>query len=139
MPVLEYVAEREGMLAQLRQSQQFVDKLANTLPGILYLYDLTERRHLYSNGSGAAVLGYPLAEATNGQGPLVEARFHPHDMGRIRQARQRSLQAKDGEVVQAEFRVRHANGAWRWLHSWDTVFARDEQGRVRQILGLAQD
>jgi PAS domain S-box-containing protein len=60
-------------------------------------------------------------------------------MGTIQEARERSLQARDGEVIQAEFRVRQDNGEWRWLHSWDTVFARDEEGRPRQILGLVQD
>jgi PAS domain S-box-containing protein len=123
----------------LFKNQQFVEKLANTLPCLLYLYDLVEHRHLYTNGYCAAILGYPFAEAPGEQCPLVTESFHPHDLGRIRLARQRSLQARDGEVVQAEFRVRHASGDWRWFHSWDTVFARDEEGRPRQILGLAQD
>jgi len=45
----------------------------------------------------------------------------------------------DDASLECEYRVRAASGEWRWLHSWESVLTRDEAGRSRQLLGLAQD
>jgi putative nucleotidyltransferase with HDIG domain len=48
-------------------------------------------------------------------------------------------QVADGEALECEYRMRHSDGQWRWLHSRDVAFARDENGAVTEILGFCQD
>ena len=45
----------------------------------------------------------------------------------------------DGEVRENEYRMRHADGKWRWLQSRETVFSRTATGAVKVVLGTAQD
>lgn len=45
----------------------------------------------------------------------------------------------DQDIVEFEFRLKHANGHWRWFQTREVVFIRDENGRVISILGSAQD
>jgi PAS domain S-box-containing protein len=45
----------------------------------------------------------------------------------------------DGQFVEGDFRVRHKDGSWRCLHLRCTVFSRNDNGDVREILGTAQD
>jgi signal transduction histidine kinase len=47
--------------------------------------------------------------------------------------------AEDDTVIETEYRMRHSNGEWRWLHTYNTIFTRDSNGEPRQILGTAQD
>ena len=45
----------------------------------------------------------------------------------------------DGEVREIEYRMRHADGTYRWFLFRETPFQRDETGEVTQILGTALD
>ncbi|MCL5994702.1 MAG: ATP-binding protein, partial [Chloroflexi bacterium] len=46
---------------------------------------------------------------------------------------------QDGDIVTYEFRVQDAGGTWHWLSTRETVFNRTADGRVRQVVGAAQD
>ena len=46
--------------------------------------------------------------------------------------------ANEGEVLELEYRMKNADGRWRWLKSRDTAFARDRNGKVLQILGITE-
>ena len=47
--------------------------------------------------------------------------------------------AKDGDILETEFRIQYADGKWHWLHAQEIVFARTASGAPSQILGTAQD
>jgi PAS domain S-box-containing protein len=51
----------------------------------------------------------------------------------------RLAEAGSREISEIEYRMRHADGHWVSLRSRDTVFAHDEQGVGKQILGSAED
>jgi PAS domain-containing protein len=64
---------------------------------------------------------------------------HPDDYDRLVAYYTQIHAAQDGEILEIEYRVRHANGEWRWLCNRDAVFSRDANGQVTQIIGTAQD
>ena len=41
--------------------------------------------------------------------------------------------------MNVQYRMKHKNGEWRWMHSWDTVFLRTTDGKPKQVLGTAND
>jgi PAS domain S-box-containing protein len=47
--------------------------------------------------------------------------------------------SQEGEVFEFEYRMKQANGEWRWLYSRESVFSRDAHGVVKQSIGTAQD
>ena len=64
--------------------------------------------------------------------------MHPDDRDEVRERLRAHLH---GEVprYQAEFRVRNAQGQWRWLRSRGRVVQRDAQGRAVRMVGTYSD
>lgn len=133
------ITERKRMERLLEDRQHLLQKILDTEPGTVYIYDLEERRNVYVNQHWLSAFGYT-AEETQAMGDELSAQiFHPDDTPLIAEHHANWLQAGDGETRAIEYRVRSKAGEWRWLHSRETPFARDESGKVRQILGIAHD
>jgi len=123
----------------LAESQRFIEKVANASPNVLYLYDIQLGKNVYVNREIGAVLGYTPAQIQAMGVHFLQQLMHPDDWPRYLDYSQRLRQLQDGEVVEFEYRLRPQTGGWRWLYSRDTVFSRDAEGQVAQIIGAAQD
>lgn len=66
------------------------------------------------------------------------ALVHPDDVAATRAAIDDYLAGRT-RVYEAEFRMRHANGAWRWVHARGRALSRDADGRPTRIAGLHTD
>src|ERR1700730_17022474 len=106
----QYTREVEATFNQTH----LLDKLTATVPCILYIYDLIERRNVYVGGRLLEVLGYTVAQIQSSQ-DLIATLIHPDDTEAVLKHYKRFESAKDDEVRSIEYRVRHAGGEWRWL------------------------
>jgi diguanylate cyclase (GGDEF)-like protein/PAS domain S-box-containing protein len=132
------ISERRRTETELHKSRNFIERIAATTPGILYVYDLEERRNIYSNREAITVLGYKPEEIQK-LDPLPNQLFHPDDSAIIRNHHEALRHAQEGEVRRVEYRARHADGHWVWLASRDTPFEWGTDGLVKRIVGIAQD
>ncbi|BAB74596.1 PAS domain-containing protein [Anabaena sp. FACHB-709] len=124
---------------QLHNSQKFIKRIAETTPGILYVYDLVEKRNVYLNGKVGDLLGYtPQTIQDLGKEFLIKL-MHPEDLVQLPQVFQQFDSAKDGDIIEHEYRMHHANGGWCWFFSRNSVFTRNADGSPRQIVGTAFD
>lgn len=64
---------------------------------------------------------------------------HPDDIPFFTRMRDIQLALKDGEVLDYQYRMKHVDGSYRWLHARENVFRRDPVGHVEQLFGIAQD
>ncbi|MFP4103537.1 PAS domain S-box protein [Coleofasciculus sp.] len=133
------ISDRKKAELALQESQRFIQRIADTNPNVLYIYDIVEQRNIYINRSVAQVLGYSPEEIQQMESKLFESLMHPDDLAHILRQHQRFYTAKDGDIIECEYRMRHANGQWRWLYSWDTIFTRTSEGKPKQLLGTASD
>lgn len=123
----------------LRSSQDFLQKVANTVPHILYLFDLLQGTSIYLNEQSFTVLGYSAEEICQAPPQWLMNCFHPDDQHLWYDLPSRFVNLKDNEVLSTEYRFRHKNGEWRWLNTREVVFARDAGGTPMQILGSLED
>lgn len=123
----------------LRQSRWLLERIADTSPIIIYVFDLALNRNVYCNRAVASVLGYTPAEIERMGDAMIPTLMHADDLRRIPEHLARIAAATDDDVIEFEYRMRHAGGAWRWLAGQDTVFARDAAGVPRQTVGAAMD
>ena len=130
------ITERKLAEMELQKSRNFVERIASTTPGILYVYDLVERRNVYSNREVVSVLGYKPEQILD---TLVQGFYHPDDQPMIDAHHEALRHAQDGEVRRLEYRARHADGHWVWLSGQETAFERGPDGLVKQIVGISQD
>ncbi|MBI2807512.1 MAG: PAS domain S-box protein [Planctomycetes bacterium] len=133
------ISERKRAEAALEESRRFVQQVAEMTPSVLYVYDLRKHCNVFVNRRLETFLGHAWEENQDLALPTVLTEVHPDDLPRAERAFEQCLAAEDGEVIETEYRIRHANGEWRWLHCRNTVFMRDDEGNPTQILGAAQD
>jgi diguanylate cyclase (GGDEF)-like protein/PAS domain S-box-containing protein len=132
------ITERKLAELELQKSRNFVERIATTTPGILYVYDLVERRNVYSNREVISVLGYKPEEIQKLESSS-QGFYHPDDQSLMDAHREALRHAQDGEVRRIEYRARHADGHWVWLSGQETAFERGTDGLVKQIVGISQD
>ncbi|MCU0629810.1 MAG: PAS domain S-box protein [Methanoregulaceae archaeon] len=133
------ITESVLMHNTLKESEHFVQRILDTTPNLVYIFDIQDHRNIYTNREVANYLGYSSEEILSMGARLFEIILHPDDAERVARHYATLGKAKEGEVLELEYRVKNADGRWRWFHSRDTVFARDEEGNVRQILGITDD
>lgn len=121
--------------ADLYESNRLKESMENAMPGILYVYDLKKNVNVYINHNITRTLGYTWEEIEEMGNDIIRQLVHPEDIT--------SLTSWSNEpsrtVKEAEYRFRTRAGEWRWYRSRDTVFKRDSEGNVTQIIGIAQD
>jgi len=133
------VTARAQAEAALRERVRVQERIADTLPEVLYRYDLVDHYLVYVNRQIIGVLGYPPEKVTGKSAAVLRKLLHPEDVARFLTCLHRWATAVDGDVVETEYRVKHASGEWRWLQGRETVFTRTAAGVPHQILGTAQD
>lgn len=136
----ELEIEVAGRTVELQASQEFIEKIADASPNILYLFDLQEQRNVYANRELTALLGYTPAQIQAMGANFVQELMHPDDQRDLLPTYFEKLNtSQEGEVFEFEYRMKQADGEWRWLYSRESVFSRDARGVVKQSIGTAQD
>ena len=133
------INRRQQVEAALQESQRWLQAIADANPNVIYVYDLTQQRNVYSNREIYATLGYTPAEIKQMGAQIMQNLMHPEDLAKMPQHFQTLGIAKDGDVIENQYRMRHKNGEWRHFRGRDTVFARNTDGSPKQILGSARD
>ncbi|NIR44271.1 MAG: PAS domain-containing protein [Gemmatimonadetes bacterium] len=118
---------------------EFAAQLTEIIPVIVQLYDVVEERLVFVNSRVRTLLGYApdgYAELAGGNwDPLI----HPNDRSVVWETLETLRRAGDRRVVESTFRIRHADGSYRWFSASATTFARDDDGTVRSVLAALQD
>jgi diguanylate cyclase (GGDEF)-like protein/PAS domain S-box-containing protein len=124
---------------QRQEAERFLQKVLETVPHITYIFDLDRAQNLFLNKHAFEGLGYSDADIAALGPQFLQTLLHPDDAERMRALFTRWDEATDDDLLMTEYRVRDAGGGWRWFRGHDRVFKRDGQGRVVQLIGVAQD
>jgi PAS domain S-box-containing protein len=134
------ITDRKRTEAELMHARLLFQRITEAMPDVLFVYDMLEERAVYMSHNLPRLLGYsPEQIAAMSRSTLVTEVIHPEDKPLIIVTIERLQKLGDGEVEEYEVRCRHADGSYRWIRSRDVVFSRTPEGRVQQILGIAQD
>ncbi|MCP3926212.1 MAG: PAS domain S-box protein [Desulfobacterales bacterium] len=138
------VKDSEKKFLQLQKkfnkNQQFSEIILNSSPDVIYVYDLIEKRNVYSNDGIMRVLGYSAEEMKEMGEFLVEKLMHQDDFQiYLKDTLPRYQSAQDGEFIEHEYRMKHRKGQWRWLLSKESIFLRQDDGKPHQIFGIISD
>jgi PAS domain S-box-containing protein len=126
-------------LLDLQEQQRLTQKIVETIPDIVYLYDLVNACSLFVNHQITEVLGYSVTEVEGMRKEEFLQYIHPEDRSQLDDHFARYLHTQEGQILEIEFQIRHADGSWRWVHVRETLFTRSPDDRPQQILGIAQD
>lgn len=118
---------------KINEHLYFIEKINNTLPGFIYVYDLAENKEIYSNDKNETLLGYSRDELKESP---KETLLHPDDLPQRQDFLHSFSTAQDGEVRTIEYRIKDKKGTYHWHRVYETVFKRNHQGLPSQIIGI---
>ena len=139
LTIVRDVTARRRAEDALEETRRFNRRVAETIPIVIFVYDLEQRRCVYINDRIKAVLGYSAEDVIAMGDRFLWPAMHPDDRWTVHDPLGGCAAANSSEAIERVFRVRHRNGEWRWVHCMVTVFARFEDGRAKQILGTFTD
>ncbi|HOI28679.1 MAG TPA: PAS domain S-box protein [Melioribacteraceae bacterium] len=133
------ITETKRAAERLKESQTFIQKITDTIPLAIYIYDIIEDRNIYTNKNIFEKLGYTPEEILQMGSNLFPSLLHPDDFKKLSQNIKRYENAQENDVLELEYRMKDKKGKFRWLHSWDVIFSRTADGKPKQILGVVED
>lgn len=122
----------------LAEREHFIQRVMQATPDLIYVADLVTRRNVYINRPLASLAGYSDQQLETND--AITARLlNAEDQARLAEHLKGMAEVADNQIREIEYGVQLANGQSRWVLSRDQVFLRDETGRPRQILSIAQN
>jgi PAS domain S-box-containing protein len=131
--------DQKQVRAALRDRERELAQLVDLVPG--HLWRLTpDGEPIFVNRRVVDFLGLDVADADkpgmSRLDALIETVIHPDDVAELRDSLNRCLVA--GEAFAARYRLRRADGLYRWMSSRAEPM-RDEAGRIVQWYGFSHD
>ncbi|PJZ51054.1 PAS domain-containing protein [Leptospira saintgironsiae] len=138
--VMVDITERKNIEEKFLERNRFVESILDISPDILYIYDIQERRNVYSNIGVERLLGYSVEEIQIMGNSLLKSLMHPDDYQvYLTDIIPRYLNALDRDVIEHQYRMHHKDRKWRWFVSRELIYKRDFEGIPTQIFGISND
>ncbi|MEM7519689.1 MAG: ATP-binding protein [Pseudomonadota bacterium] len=116
-----------------------LSRVLSAVPNVIYVFNQKTQSNEYTNRSIEEVLGYTEDEISAFADQVMAKLAHPDDLPQIIAHFGAIHDLKDDEVLTLEYRMRHRDGHWVWLLSYDTAFGREEDGTLLRHVGTASD
>ncbi|WP_426955848.1 sensor histidine kinase [Muricoccus radiodurans] len=126
------ITDRKASEAALRESEARFRKIADTMPQVVWS-TLPDGHHDYYNRRWYELTG-TTPGTTDGEG--WAGLFHPDDQPLAWERWRHALAT--GEPYEVEYRLRMADGSWRWFLG-RALPVRDAQGRIERWFGTCTD
>ncbi len=124
---------------KINEHLYFIEKVNNTLPGTIYVFDVIEQREIYSTNKREELIGFTSEEIKSFGANVFSALLHPDDLDRRLEHFSDFSSAKDGEIRSMEYRIKNKRGGYHWQRVYETIFKRNEAGALSQIIGMSLD
>ena len=133
--MLEAEQNRARLEADLRQSEERLRLIAETIDEVVWSADIRVGKYFYIGPAYERVWGRSRQILQEKPRSFADA-IHPEDRGRV--LAQLETANRTGLAFDFEYRITLPDGSLRWI--WDRGFpVRDEAGEVTRYVGAAQD
>lgn len=133
------ITEQKQAEAALQESQRFIQKITDTAPVLLYVYDLIKNRFVYANREMLHLIGCSPQDSNCTGEELLQTLLQTNAPMQLKEWQQRWSSINDGDILQSEHHLPQPNGEWRYFQCQETLFACTPEGAPQQILGAAVD
>ncbi len=134
------------MERQLKDYKEFIEKITDVTPSIITAYNINTGQYSFINEAIEKLLGYSTTKIMEEGVPFFVSIVHPDDLAALMEKNTKALEDAnklgvndDEPVVEFKYRMRHKNGAYRWFHTYGTIFERNEKGFVESVLNISVD
>lgn len=123
-------------------------EITDAVPAMIAVYNIRTGEYIYVNRAVRKLLGYKPTDFMKRGLAFVSSLVHLDDIGMITEKNLKALKkannhdakkSDNGPIVNFEYRMRHYDGTYRWLHTDGSVFKRDARGKVEYVLNISID
>ena len=141
------VTQEKIISLELSSSQTFIRKVADMTPSIITVYNIHTGRYIFINQALKTILGYEPETAKEKGVDFLLSIIHPDDMTGLMEKNNKALEfANSAQDLKAEeiiidfkYRIRHKKGHYRWFQTYGTVFRRNHENKVEDVLNISVD
>ncbi|HEY1200549.1 MAG TPA: PAS domain-containing protein, partial [Niastella sp.] len=126
-------------LQKIREQAHFIKSITDTIPGIVAINSYPPGEVLFNNHDALEMLGFDADELVAMGYEARLALIFPEDLPALKAYYDRFENLPDNAENRVEYRIKNKYGNLIWLDARGRVFRRDGNGRVIQILQIAQD
>ena len=133
------ITAQKNAEAELKKSLDFISKISNASPDVIYVLDIANMRFIYLNDSFKKTLGLTIDEIYDEGIDLFKRIIDPKHL-ELRISYLKNLKTlEDNEIRELEYCARAKDGCFEWFKSRDCIFQKDENGVVIQVMGITQN
>ncbi len=133
------VTGADELSEQIRRQDQLLHRVLDKIPILTVTINLMSGSVRPLNQHLPDVLGYQIDEVPDGLPGVVEHLLHPDDIGRVGEIIADLQQLRDGESKLVELRMLHKDGSYRRMAFDLSVYARNADWTVREVIALLWD
>ncbi len=123
----------------LKEKENFLKNIFKTFPGVIWVYDLLKEQDIYICREIYELIGYTKKEIEGKENSFWKSLYHPQDFQKVERILEKMKNAKNDEIIELKYRLRHKNGKWRWFDAKYIILKRTPDGRPWQFLGIVED
>jgi PAS domain S-box-containing protein len=120
-------------------SKAFLDKMNNTIPSIIYIYNIMTNKNEFISKQIKGTLGYTTFENEQLNSLFISNIVHPEDSISFNECMTQVLRSDLNQTLTTDLRIRHKNGNYLWFSSRMQAYESDKNGQVIKILGSLED
>jgi PAS domain S-box-containing protein len=121
-----------------QNSESFSEKLNDFFPGLIYVYDLDNRKLRYINSRLTEILGFSYDDLKDSEDVWENLVFR-EDVALVKKEIEKFRSIRDEESLEYHCRLNHKSGNWRYFKTQGTILRRDESGKPLSALFIAHD
>ncbi|MES2733353.1 MAG: ATP-binding protein [Bacteroidota bacterium] len=130
--------EKWQMQTLLAEKEAFLHAVTVICPEVIRVENWLTQEIVYLN-KPHDISGYSIHEIRGMKKKLPDLLIHPLDYQRVINHLQEISFTREGEEKFIEFRLKHKAGHYIWVNERRTIFSRTADGKVKEVLGCAQD
>ncbi|RYZ29311.1 MAG: PAS domain S-box protein, partial [Chitinophagaceae bacterium] len=124
---------------RLEEHTHFIQKVAETIPGAVYIFDYEQFKGIYSNKKLAEVIGYDQSELNEFGESTIASLVHPDDQANFADILSNTSPSFGDDIRVVKYRIKTKEGNYKWLANYESAFKRKEDGTVYQTIGITLD
>ncbi|HEV8508360.1 MAG TPA: PAS domain S-box protein [Chitinophagaceae bacterium] len=131
--------EVQERTAELKESKDLLQSIANTLPDMISVQAYPSREILYHNQAAFYMNGFDVDAMKKMTVEERHALIHPDDLEGLRTYIAALANLSDDDVSTFEYRSKHLTNDWVWCRVRTKVLERDEAQNVKSIVNIIQN
>jgi PAS domain S-box-containing protein len=147
MGTVQDVTQEKQAETELAASQTFNRKVADLTPSIITVHNVRTQAYIYLNRGFKTILGYDSQELLNEGVEFFMKIVHPDDLQQLIEKNNKALEfantegqlSNDEIITDFKYRIRHKNGHYLWFQTHGTVFSRNRDFQVEEVLNISFD